>query len=120
VNQPEAFHQLTFENRWFDPATYLVAVRESEYVGFVRILGLPRQPRLGLIGVLPSYRRLGLARALLSAAMRPLHERGIGTVSTEADELNLAAQGLLKEIGAIRTGGAIELAHHEATAQLWG
>ena len=109
VNQPEEFHRLTFENRWFDPTTYLVAGHESAYVGLVRILGLPRQPRLGLVGVLPAYRRRGLARALLAAAMRPLHERGIDTVSGEADETSLASQALLKQIGAIRTGGAIEL-----------
>jgi ribosomal protein S18 acetylase RimI-like enzyme len=109
VNQPEEFHQLTFENRWFDPATYLIAVYQSEYVGLVRILGLPRQPRLGLVGVLPEYRRRGLARALLAAALRPLHERGVSTVSAEADESNLASRALLRGIGAVRTGGAIEL-----------
>ncbi len=109
VNQPEEFHQLTFENRWFDPATYLIAVYQSEYVGLVRILGLPRQPRLGLVGVLPEYRRRGLARALLAAALRPLHERGVSTVSAEADESNLASRALLGGIGAVRTGGAIEL-----------
>lgn len=109
VNQPEEFHRLTFENRFFDPATNLVAVYQGEYVGLVRILGLPRQPRLGLVGVRPHYRRRGLARALLSAAMRPLHERGVSTVSAEADESNLASRTLLKAIGAIRTGGAVEL-----------
>jgi RimJ/RimL family protein N-acetyltransferase len=109
VNQPEEFHRLTFENRWFDPATYLVAVHQSEYVALVRILGLPRQPRLGLIGVLPAHRRRGLAHAMLSAAFRPLHERGVTTVSAEADESNLASSALLKGIGAVRTGGAIEL-----------
>jgi RimJ/RimL family protein N-acetyltransferase len=117
VNQPAEFHRLTFENRWFDPSTYLVAVAkddgrdDGEYVGFVRILGLRRQPRLGLIGVLPAYRRRGLARALLAAAMRPLHERGLTTVSAEADESNPASRGLLRGIGAVRTGGAIELVH---------
>lgn len=109
INDPEEFHRLTFENRFFDPATYLVAVHESEYVGLVRILGLPRQPRLGLIGVLPEYRRRGLARAMLAAALRPLHERGVTTVSAEADESNPASRVLLKGVGAIRTGGAIEL-----------
>jgi len=109
VNQPEEFHRLTFENRWFDPTTYLVAVHESEYVGLVRILGLPRQPRLGLVGVLPAYRRRGLARALLAAAMRPLFERGVSTVSGEADESNPASRALLKGLGALRTGGAVEL-----------
>jgi GNAT superfamily N-acetyltransferase len=109
INRPAQFHQMTFENRWFDPTTYLVAVHEGEYVGLVRILGLRRQPRLGLIGVLPAFRRRGLARALLAAALRPLHERGIATVSAEADESDPASRALFREIGAVRTGGAIEL-----------
>jgi GNAT superfamily N-acetyltransferase len=109
VNHPEEFHRLTFENRWFDPTTYLIAVHQSEYVALVRILGLPRQPRLGLIGVLPEHRRRGLALALLAAAFRPLHERGVSTVSAEADESNPASRCLLRGVGAVRTGGAIEL-----------
>jgi GNAT superfamily N-acetyltransferase len=111
VNRPAEFHQLTYQNRFFDPATNLVAVQENEYVALVRIIGLPRQPRLGLVGVLPPFRRRGLARALLAAAMRPLHERGVTTVSAEADESDPAARELLRGIGAMRTGGAIELVH---------
>jgi GNAT superfamily N-acetyltransferase len=111
VNEPAEFHRLTAENRFFDPATNLVAVQEGEYIGLVRIIGLPRQPRLGLVGVLPRFRRRGVARALLAAALRPLHERGVTTVSAEADESEPAARTLLRSIGAMRTGGAVELIH---------
>jgi ribosomal protein S18 acetylase RimI-like enzyme len=109
VNEPEEFRRLHTENRFLDPATYLIAVHEGDYVGLVRIMVLPRQPRLGLLGVLPAYRRRGLGRALLAAGLRPLHERGIDTVSCEADETSPAAQALLQGVGAKRTGGAIEL-----------
>jgi ribosomal protein S18 acetylase RimI-like enzyme len=111
VNNPEDWHRLRFENRFFDPTTYLVAVHRDEFVGLVRIMALPRQPRLGLIGVLPPYRRQGLARAMLAAAFRPLHERGTTGVSAEADESNPASRNLLRGVGAQRTGGAIELVH---------
>jgi ribosomal protein S18 acetylase RimI-like enzyme len=111
VNTPEDFHRLRYENRFFDPATHLVAVHEGEYVGMVRVAPLPRQPRLGLVGVLPAFRRRGLARALLAAAFRPLQERGFTEVSAEVDELNSASQALLRGMGARRTGGAIELVH---------
>jgi ribosomal protein S18 acetylase RimI-like enzyme len=111
VNTPEAFHRLRYENRFFDPATYLVAVHDGEYVGMVRVAPLPRQPRLGLVGVLPAFRRRGLARALLAAAFGPLHERGFTEVSAEVDELNAPSQALLRGTGARRTGGAIELVH---------
>jgi ribosomal protein S18 acetylase RimI-like enzyme len=109
VNQPEEFHRMTFESRFFDPAINLVAVHESEYVALIRTYGLPRQPRVGLIGVLPAFRRRGLARALLAGAFHPLHERGVTSVSAEADQSDPAARNLLKGVGAVRTGGAIEL-----------
>ena len=111
MNTPEDFHRLRYENRFFDPTTYLVAVHDDEYVGMVRIAPLPRQPRLGLVGVLPAFRRRGLARALLTAAFLPLRERGFTEVSAEVDESNSAAQALLRGLGARRTGGAIELVH---------
>jgi len=111
VYTEEYFHRLRFENRFFDPTTFLVALHEDEYVGLVRIMALPRVPRLGLVGVRAAYRRRGLARAMLSAAFRVLHERGVSGVSAEADEANPASRNLLRGIGAQRTGGAIELVH---------
>jgi ribosomal protein S18 acetylase RimI-like enzyme len=113
VSSPAGFHRATFENRFFDPATYLVAIHagehSGEYAGLVRIRAMRRHAKLDLVGVRPRFRRHGLARALLLAALRPLYERGITGVTTEADESDPAAQGLLLGIGAKRTSGAIEL-----------
>jgi GNAT superfamily N-acetyltransferase len=108
VHTPAEFHRWTFDHRMFDPSTYLVAVHAGEYVGLARI-ARARLPRLGLVGVLPAHRRRGVARALLAAAFRPLHERGVGHVAAEADETNTAGTALLMGIGAQRTGGAVEL-----------
>jgi GNAT superfamily N-acetyltransferase len=109
VNRTDDFHQAMFGHRWFNPATYLVAEHEGEHAGLVRIWDLPRRPRLALVGVRPAYRRRGLARAMLAAAFRPIHERGAAIVSTEADQADPAARALLAGLGATRTGGAIEL-----------
>jgi ribosomal protein S18 acetylase RimI-like enzyme len=105
------FREETFESPYFDPATYLVAVEEAsgELAGLVRVWNNPRTPRLGLIAVLPSYRRRGLARALLARAFGVLHDRGQAEVSAEVDDANIASTTLLTALGARRTGGSVEL-----------
>lgn len=114
VNDPDQFHEYTFDPRHFDPATYLLAVHDSsgQYAGLARVWNDPDHPRLGLIGVVSSHRRRGLARALLAAAFRPLHARGITHVTAEADITNEPSTALLNRIGARRTGGTIELLRH--------
>jgi ribosomal protein S18 acetylase RimI-like enzyme len=92
-----------------DTAVPGTAVPDAEYVALVRIWAMRRHAKLALVGVLPEYRRRGLARGLLAAAFRPVHERGVTGVTAEADESDPAARALLRGIGAQRTGGAIEL-----------
>ena len=106
-----AFHEETFASPQFDPATYLVAVDEAsgELAGLVRVWIRPDIPRLGLIAVLPSYRRGGLARALLAQAFAMLDDRGREEVSAEVDDANAASTALLTGLGARRTGGSLEL-----------
>ena len=69
----------------------------------------PGRPRLGFIGVLPGYRRRGIARALLARVFAELQERGVHDVSTEIDETNTASRALLEGLGARRTGTTVEL-----------
>lgn len=116
VNDPQQFREYTFDPRHFDPATYLVAVHEptGNLAGLARVWTGPDRPRLGLIGVVAGYRRRGLARALLAAAFRPLHERGVSEVAAEADATNAASTSLLTSLGAWRTGGTVELLRRHA------
>jgi ribosomal protein S18 acetylase RimI-like enzyme len=94
----------------YDPSTYLVAVaQDGEYVGLVRVWHKPQGARLGMIGVLPRYRRRGLARALLARVFAVLRERGIDEVSTDVDDENEASNALFRARGARRTGGSVEL-----------
>ncbi|HKB42053.1 MAG TPA: GNAT family N-acetyltransferase, partial [Gemmataceae bacterium] len=107
---PVDFNEETF-GRDFDPATYLVAVDvpSGEYIGLVRVWMNPGRPRLGLIAVLPQYRRRGLASLLLARAFRVLHERGKKEVTAEVDETNAASRSLMAKLGARRIGGYVEL-----------
>ena len=106
---PADFHAETFGDD-FDPATYLVAADASGggYIGLARIWIGPGTPRLGLIAVLPPYRRRGVARAMLARAFGVLHERGQAEVSAEIDDTNTASLALLGGMGACRKSGTVE------------
>jgi RimJ/RimL family protein N-acetyltransferase len=105
----EWFRAQTFGSA-FDPTTYLIAVDEDRYVGLVRIWNGPRPiPRLGLIGVLPNYRRKGLARALIGAAFKPLLARAAPEATCEIDRENVASRTLMTGLGAVVTGTDIHL-----------
>ncbi len=106
----EAFRAETF-SRFFDPATYLVAVDRAsgQYAGLVRIWRNRAGPRLGLVATLARYRRRGVARALLGQAFAVLAARGETSVVAEVDDANVASLSLLTGLGARRYGGNVEL-----------
>jgi ribosomal protein S18 acetylase RimI-like enzyme len=113
--QPDAawFREETYDSPFFDPRTYCVALAGNDYVGLARIwLRTPSTAphcRLGCVGVLAGYRRLGLGRALIARAMAPLADRGEELVTAEADATNIASHTLLTSFGGRVTGGTIEL-----------
>ena len=111
VNDLDSFRANTLETRMYDPATHLVAVddRTGAYAGLVRVGVVPGRARLGMVGVLPAYRRRGLATQLLARAFRAVAGRGIEHATAEADTTDTAAQALLRRFGARRTGGTVEL-----------
>ena len=107
---PVWFREETYDSPYFDPTTYLVACDSDEYIGLCRVWNGPApQPHLGLIAVLPGYRRMGLARALLARVFAVLAARGVEWVSAEADEDNAASLGLLRSLGATVVGVEVEL-----------
>jgi GNAT superfamily N-acetyltransferase len=107
---PEGFRAETFGPD-FDPATYLVAIelRTGDYVGLVRVWKRRGGPRLGLMAMLPAFRRTGATRALLGQVFEVLGARGTEHVICEADDTNVASVTLLTELGARRYGGSVEL-----------
>ena len=107
---PVWFRQETFDSPFFDPEAYLVAVDGAAYVGLVRIWNGPNPlPRLGMIAVLPAYRRRGLARALIGQAFTALHARGVPEVTAEVDATNTASNTLMAGLGGTVTGSDVEL-----------
>lgn len=101
----------------FDPDTYLVAadISSGNYMGLVRIWVGRSRSRLGLIAVLPPYRRRGVAKALLARALGVLHERGQTEISAEIDDTNTACLALLGGMGARRQGGTVEFVKRATT-----
>jgi ribosomal protein S18 acetylase RimI-like enzyme len=92
------------------PARYTVAAASDRYLGLLRLVTATRRPRIGLIAVLASEQRRGIARALLSDVLGTLHLCGTGAASAEADESNKAALALLEGIGGRRMSSSLELA----------
>jgi len=108
--EPAGFHAETFCDD-FDPETYLIAVDQAsgQYAGLLRVWLNPAHPRLGCIGILPPYRRRGLAQALLRQVSGVLAVRGLAEVALEIDDTNQASRTLFTTLGARRTGGTVEL-----------
>jgi RimJ/RimL family protein N-acetyltransferase len=104
------FRAQTYDSPYYAPGTYRVALDGDDLVGLVRVWNGPRpEPRLGLVGVRPGYRKRGLARALLAAAFEALVERGAPVVTAEVDTANVASRALMTSIGGRVTGESVEL-----------
>jgi ribosomal protein S18 acetylase RimI-like enzyme len=92
-----------------DPSRYAVAASGSLYAGLVRVVPLPRQPRIGLIAVRSRFRRQGIARALLASVLASAFSRGVETASADVNQSNDAAVALFEGIGAHVSGSNLEL-----------
>ncbi|MBO0856023.1 MAG: GNAT family N-acetyltransferase [Nocardia sp.] len=96
-------------NRLRDRSRYAAAAQADRYVGLIRVAGVTRLPRIGLIAVRSQLRRRGIARALLAHSLGVLHSTGIATATAEINETNVAATALLEDFGARRVGSNLEL-----------
>ncbi|MEX5249911.1 GNAT family N-acetyltransferase, partial [Kocuria sp. CPCC 205260] len=93
---------------WFDPAGFLLAVREEEpgtVAGFHWTKVHPgdgEQGPLGevyAVGVAPEHQGTGLGRALTAAGVNHLARRGLDEVMLYVDGDNTAAMGLYERLG---------------------
>jgi mycothiol synthase len=91
---------------WFDPAGFLLAVREDGgLAGFHWTKVHDGDPPLGevyVLGVDPSARGLKLGPALTVAGLRHLRDRGLGTVLLYVDDDNPRAVRLYESMGFTR------------------
>jgi predicted GNAT family acetyltransferase len=67
---------------------------------------------VGIVGVLPEFRRRGLARKLLTKALDDLQKRGAKHINLGVISKNVPAYGLYKSLGFEHYGSIIDLDHH--------
>ena len=95
-----------FNSKSFDPALWFIIEVEGEAAGFAWChMGMPEDPKLGWIGtlgVLPAYRRRGLAQSLLRHAFRELHARGMHKAGLGVDGSSLTGATRVYEAAGMR------------------
>jgi mycothiol synthase len=91
---------------WFDPAGFLLAVRDDgSLAGFHWTKVHPGPPPIGevyVLGVDPAATGLGLGRALTLAGLRHLRDRGLRQVMLYVEADNDAAVRVYSDLGFIR------------------
>jgi ribosomal protein S18 acetylase RimI-like enzyme len=94
------FRSWSKEKSLIDEAS-LTLCHEDKLIGFSRLLPVYESTDgyLAPIGILPEYRRRGLARELLNASMLKLQELGYQTISCFVSTNNVAAVSFYEELG---------------------
>ncbi|MFI9813146.1 GNAT family N-acetyltransferase [Saccharothrix variisporea] len=85
----------------------VVAVEGGERVGEIRVVRV-RVDRIDLVTVVPTHRRRGIARALVTHALGVLHQAGVERAYARVDEADPAATALFEGFGD-RTTSTVEL-----------
>jgi mycothiol synthase len=88
---------------WFDPAGFLLAVRDGRLLGYhwtkVHTETSEAMGEVYVLGVDPDAQGLKLGKALLAEGLRHLRERGLGVVLLYVEADNDAARSLYEGIG---------------------
>ena len=98
------------EEDWFDPAGFLLAVREDdgELLGFhwtkvhAGSAGHPDVGEVYVVGVVPGAQGTGLGKALTLAGIDHLHRAGLDSVMLYVDADNAPATALYGRLGFVR------------------
>ncbi|MGI8657584.1 MAG: GNAT family N-acetyltransferase [Candidatus Limnocylindria bacterium] len=109
-SSPAEFQEDTFDDRAYNPKTYLVAMPEArgELIGLVRVWMNEPGPRIGMIGVTSRHRGRGIASALLAQVLREVQALGACHARSEYDVTNLASAAIFAKVGARSVGSRIE------------
>ncbi len=98
------------EHKWrqtFEAANWLVVVEDERLIGLLRSFRDPERPWLWQVEstwVAPTYRRLGIFRALLRALVDRLRWSGVSDLLLWVLEDNYAARQVYKRLGFELTG----------------
>ncbi len=87
----EQFQRSVLGKRYFNPASWFVALDGDQWVGICRLMDLKDEPDTlyhGLTGVLRSHRRRGIATALKISAIEYAWQCGARFIETETEENN--------------------------------
>jgi [ribosomal protein S18]-alanine N-acetyltransferase len=87
--------------------------------GFLIVRSAGDEAELLTLAVDPACRRLGLASALLAAAMGALRGAGSKRLFLEVDQGNSAARGLYQSLGAVAVGRRPRYYEHGADADIF-
>jgi ribosomal protein S18 acetylase RimI-like enzyme len=92
-----------------DAVRLAVATRNGDQLGLLRLVPLPRQPRIAELAVRPDVRRRGIARALLAHVLGGWHDAGHREAAADVHEANVPAITLVESLGARVAGSNLEL-----------
>jgi len=82
-----------------EQVVYLKAVEEKKIAGYVSIRVVLDEAEVYHVGVLPGYRRQGIARGLVGEAIKRAVDMGARKVFLEVNEKNAGAMDLYKGLG---------------------
>jgi tRNA threonylcarbamoyl adenosine modification protein YeaZ len=105
ATMPKAWDTAFFEQTMATPGGFAVlAEAHGAALGFVLGRAVAGEAEILSIGVLPAYRKSGVATQLLHTAADRASALGATTLFLEVDETNLAARGLYDVHGFVLTG----------------
>jgi len=85
----EQFQRTVLGRRYFNPASWFVALDGAQWVGICRLMDMKNEPHTlyhGLTGVVRSHRRRGIATALKISAIEYAWQSGARFLETETEE----------------------------------
>lgn len=83
---------------------YLVAEEEGRVAGYCGLMQILDEGDITNVAVDPSHRRKHIAQSMLSRLLELAGERGVGQVTLEVRESNLAARSLYQKLGFAEEG----------------
>jgi GNAT superfamily N-acetyltransferase len=101
VDHPRSLHDACF-----------IAIKDSDYVGYSRLIEADEGFSTDMTGVLRAYRGMGLATLLKLRGIRYTQEHGGRRIWVVNDAVNAAMLGLNEKLGFVREGAMVRFVKH--------